>query len=43
MAENQVHTMATAEKAASGSDWHIPLWTAEGKVWLQKKSRMHFV
>jgi hypothetical protein len=39
----QVHTMATAEKAASGSDWHIPLWTADGEVLLQGKSRMHIV
>jgi hypothetical protein len=43
MAKKQVHTMATAEKAASGSDWHIPLWTAAGEVWLQGKSRMHIV
>ncbi len=41
--EKQVHTMATAEKVASGSDWHIPLRTANGEVWLQGKSRMHTV
>ncbi len=39
MAEKQVHTMATAEKVASGSDWHIPLWTADGEVLLQKKGK----
>jgi hypothetical protein len=43
MAKKQVHTMAMAEKAASASDWHIPLWTADGEVWLQGKSRMHIV
>jgi hypothetical protein len=39
MVKKQVHTMATAEKAASGSDWQIPLWTADGEVWLQGKSK----
>ena len=43
VAKKQVHTMAKAEKAASGSDWHIPLWTADGEVWLQGKSRMYIV
>jgi hypothetical protein len=43
VAKKEVHTMATAEKAASGSDWHIPLWTADGEVWLQGKSRMYIV
>jgi hypothetical protein len=43
MAKKQVQTIATGEKAASGSDWHIPLWTADGEVWLEGKSRMHIV
>ena len=25
--------MATAEKVDPGSDWHLPLWTADGEVW----------
>jgi hypothetical protein len=43
MAKKQVHTMATAEKVAPGSDWHIPLRTVAGEVWLQGKSRVHTV
>jgi hypothetical protein len=43
MAKKQVHTMATAEKVAPGSDWHIPLRTADGEVWLQGNSRVHTV
>jgi hypothetical protein len=35
MAEKQVHAMATAEKVAPGSDWHIPLWTSDGEVYGQ--------
>ena len=35
--------MATAEKAAPGSDWHIPVWTPAGVGWLQAKSRVHIV
>ena len=31
LAKKQVHTMATAEKAASGSDWHLPLRKADGE------------
>ena len=33
MAKKQVHAMATAEKVDPGSDWHLPLWTADGEVW----------
>jgi hypothetical protein len=29
MVKKQVYTTAEAEKVAPGSDWHIPLWTAE--------------
>ena len=25
--------MATAEKVDPGSEWHLPLWTADGEVW----------
>ena len=38
MAKRQVHTMAKAEKVAPGSDWHIPLRTADADVWLQEKA-----
>jgi hypothetical protein len=43
MAKKQVHTMATAEKVAPGSDWHIPLQTAAGEAWLQGESGVHAV
>jgi hypothetical protein len=43
MATKQVHTMATAEKVASGGDWYIFLWTADAKVWLQKNGGVHVV
>jgi hypothetical protein len=32
MAKKQVHTMAKAEKVAPGSDWHIPLRTADAEL-----------
>ncbi len=32
MAKKQVHTMAKEEKVAPGSDWHIPLRTADAEV-----------
>jgi hypothetical protein len=32
MVKKQVHTMATAEKVAQGSDWHLPLRTADGEI-----------
>jgi hypothetical protein len=25
--------MATTEKVASGSNWHVPVWTAAGEIW----------
>ena len=31
----QVYTMAATEKVASGSNWHVPVWTAAGEIWLQ--------
>ena len=43
MAEKQVHNMARAEKVAPGCDWHIPVRTADGEVWLQGNSRVHTV
>jgi hypothetical protein len=39
MAKKQVHTMAKVEKVAPGSDWHIPLLTADAEVLLQENSR----
>ena len=41
MAKEQVCTMATAEKVAPGSDWHIPLRTADAEVWLQENGTVH--
>jgi hypothetical protein len=41
MAKKQVHTMATAEKIASGGDWYISLWTADAKVWVQRNGGVH--
>jgi hypothetical protein len=38
MVKKQFHTMATAEKIASDGDWYISLWTADAKVWIQKKT-----
>ena len=43
MAKKQVYTMATAEEVAPGSDWHFPVRTADGEVWLQENSRVHTV
>ena len=45
MVKKQVHTMATAEKIASGGDWYISLWTADAKasVWVQKNGGVHVV
>jgi hypothetical protein len=43
MVKKQVHTRATAEKTASGGDWHISLWTAGAKVWVQKNGGAHVV
>jgi hypothetical protein len=43
VAEEYVHTMATTEKVASGSNWHVPMWTAAGEIWLQGKSRVYIV
>ena len=43
MAEKQVHTMATAEEVASGSDRNFSVRTADGEVWLQGNSRVHTV
>jgi hypothetical protein len=31
MVKKQVHTMATAEKIAPGSDWYISVWTTMKK------------
>jgi len=33
--------MATEEKVAPGSDWHIPVRTTAGEVWLEGKGRVH--
>jgi hypothetical protein len=43
MAKEQVHTMATAEEVAPGSDGHFSVWTTDGEVWLQGNSRVHTV
>jgi hypothetical protein len=44
MVKKQVHTMATtAEKAVSGGDGYISLWTADAKVWVQKNGGVHVV
>jgi hypothetical protein len=43
MAKKQVHTMATAEEVAPGSDWHFSVWTADGEVSLQKHSGVYTV
>jgi hypothetical protein len=39
--KKQVYTMAEAEKVAPGSDWHIPLWTADVEVWIQENGSVH--
>jgi hypothetical protein len=36
-------TTAKAEKVAPGSDWYIPLRTADAEVWLQENGRVHTV
>jgi hypothetical protein len=41
MAKQQVYTMAEAEKVAPGSDWHIPVWTADAEVWIQENGGVH--
>ena len=41
MAKKQVYTMAEAEKVAPGSDWHIPVWTADAEVWIQEDGGVH--
>jgi hypothetical protein len=41
MAKKQINTMAEAEKVAPGSDWHIPLWTADAEVWIQENVCVH--
>ncbi len=41
MVKKQVYTMAEAEKVAPGSDWHIPLWTADAEVWIQENGGVH--
>jgi hypothetical protein len=43
IAQKQVHTMATAEKVATGGDWHMFLWTTDAKVWVQKNGGVHVV
>ena len=43
MAKKQVHTIATAEEVAPGSDRHFSVQTADGEVWLQGNSRVHTV
>jgi hypothetical protein len=43
MLKKQVNTMATAQKTASGCDWHMSLWTADSKVWVQKNDSVHVV
>ena len=43
MVKRQVHTMTTAEKVATGGDWHISLWTTDAKVWVQKNGSVHIV
>jgi hypothetical protein len=35
MAKKKVHTIAPAEKIASGGDCYIILWTADAKVWVK--------
>ena len=35
--------MAATEEVASGSNWHVPMWTAVGEIWLQGKSRVYIV
>jgi hypothetical protein len=35
--------MAATEEVASGSNWHVPVWTAAGEIWLQGKSRVYIV
>jgi hypothetical protein len=43
MVKKQVHTMAMAEKIATGGDWYISLWTANAKVFVQKNGGVHVV
>ena len=43
MVKEQVRTMTTAEKIASGGDWYISLWKADSKVWVQKNGGVHVV
>jgi ribonuclease HI len=43
MVKEQVRTMTTAEKIASGGDWYISLLTADSKVWVQKNGGVHVV
>ncbi len=31
--------MAATEKVASGSNWHVPVWTTAGEIWVQGNSR----
>jgi len=39
MVKQQVCTMATVEKIASGGDWYTSVWTTDAKVWVQKNCR----
>ncbi len=43
MAKKIVHTLATVEEVAPGSDCHFSVRTADGEVWLQGNSRVHTV
>jgi hypothetical protein len=41
MAKKQVYTMSEAEKAAPGSDWHIPVWATDAEIWIQENGGVH--
>jgi hypothetical protein len=45
MVKKQVYTMAEtmaeAEKVAPGSNWHVPLRTADAEVWIQGNGGVH--
>ena len=43
MVKKQVHTMATAEKIAPGSDWYISVWTTDEKGRIQDNGGVHAV
>ena len=35
--------MAATEEVASDSNWHVPVWTAVGEIWLQGEIRVYIV